>query len=90
MLVGNNYAQETLFGRYDASIGTILLGDSEGSWAALKNSDVNFMADGDARRILCLQGEGPRQTIVVVNNDGPLVAHVLDDEMSLVQASRKD
>ena len=40
IVVGNNYAQETLFGRYDASIGTVMLGDGKLHWLKLKTASV--------------------------------------------------
>src|SRR5688572_18963925 len=45
IIVGNSYAQETLFGRYDASIGTVLMGDGSLNWRELENRYSNFVAD---------------------------------------------
>lgn len=75
ILIGNNYAQETMFGMYDASIGTILLGNENQDWVTLDNHKLNFLADGDARRILALKASGDKEIIVVFNNDGPLEAY---------------
>ena len=72
ILVGNNYAQETLFGRYDASIGTVLLGDGNLRWKELENRHSNFVADGNAKEILMLQGKNSTKLIIIINNDGAL------------------
>src|SRR5690606_25036783 len=49
--IGNSYSQETLFGWYDASIGTVLLGDNEFNFRELPASESGFIADGDVRYI---------------------------------------
>lgn len=72
VLIGNNYAQETLFGQYDASLGTVLLGDKTGEWTTLENRDCNFIADLDARAIAVLRGVKGSRIYVISNNNGPL------------------
>lgn len=58
--IGNMYAQETLFGRYNASLGTILLGDGAFRWRELPPKLSGFVVDSDARYIECLRtGTGP-------------------------------
>lgn len=52
--VGNMYGQETLFGRYNASLGTILLGDGKFGFSELSATQSGFVADGDARLIRTL------------------------------------
>lgn len=71
LLIGNNYAQETLFGRYDASIGTLLLGDGKLHWKSYEPTSGKFISDGDAKYIRLLNS-GKNQTIVITNNNGPL------------------
>ncbi|HEX6892813.1 MAG TPA: VCBS repeat-containing protein [Chryseolinea sp.] len=71
ILIGNNYAQETLFGRYDASIGTVLLGDGKLNWKAYEPTVGKFISDGDAKHILSLQ-TASGLLLVVANNNGPL------------------
>jgi hypothetical protein len=72
IIIGNTYAQETLFGRYDASIGTVLLGDGKLNWKELQNRYCNFVADQNAKKILMISGRGSGKQIVIINNDGPL------------------
>ncbi|HZI25943.1 MAG TPA: FG-GAP-like repeat-containing protein, partial [Chryseolinea sp.] len=69
VLIGNNYAQETLFGRYDASIGTILLGDGKGGWKNLEARTSGFLAEGNAKYIRSLRGVNRNIYIIVNNND---------------------
>ncbi len=77
ILIGNNYAQETLFGRYDASFGTILLGDGKLKWRESPPGDNGFDASGDVRFIRKIN-YGKQNIFVVVRNDGPLSAFALN------------
>lgn len=72
IIVGNNYDQETLFGRYDASIGTVLLGDGKFNWKEVHNRQCNFIVDKQAREIVSLNGTNTRKIFAVVNNNGPV------------------
>lgn len=66
--IGNMYAQETLYGRYNASLGCILLGDGNLGWKELPPHRSGFVVDGDARFIESLQAKlGP---VYVITNDG--------------------
>ncbi|MEJ1241676.1 VCBS repeat-containing protein [Chryseolinea sp. T2] len=78
--VGNSYNQETLFGRYDASLGTIMFGDGKGNWRIVDNSNTNFKADGAVNAIRLLQGK--ETYIALIRNDGPVTMYRLvnDDE----------
>jgi hypothetical protein len=66
--IGNTYCQETLFGRYDASLGTILLGNGNLTWKEWPPNKSGLVIDGDARHILTLETSGG-QVIVIGNND---------------------
>ena len=83
ILVGNDYAQETLFGRYDASIGTVLLGDGKLGWQEFENRHSNFVADKNAKEVLLLRGKNGDRLIVVLNNDGPVQSYRLQDSSQL-------
>jgi hypothetical protein len=66
--IGNMYAQETVYGRYDASLGTILLGDGNLDWTELSPNESGFVVDGDARFIeSLLTREG--SVYAITNND---------------------
>jgi hypothetical protein len=70
-LIGNNHAQETLFGHYDASIGTILLGDGILNWKNYEPDANKFIADHDARYIRLLRTH-QKPILIITNNNGPL------------------
>lgn len=72
ILIGNNYDQETLFGRFDASLGTVLTGDGAFNWKPLSHLESGFLADGNARYAELLRSPGGRKTLLVSNNNGPL------------------
>ena len=72
IIIGNNYSQETLFGRYDASIGTVLLGDGKLHWNEIENRHCGFIVDKNAKEIISINRKSGVETIVIVNNNGPL------------------
>jgi hypothetical protein len=67
ILIGNDYAQETLFGRYDAFLGCVLVEDQSGKWINLDTQTSGFVACGDARQIRVMR-TSKGQVIVVANN----------------------
>jgi enediyne biosynthesis protein E4 len=67
--VGNNYSQETLFGRYDASLGFILLGDGKLNWSSLEPAQSGFIADGNAKYLASIKSVNGQRGYVVVNNN---------------------
>lgn len=81
-LVGNHYAQETLFGSYDASIGLVLLGNGNFNWRPLPSVATGFVSDGDARMIKALKS-GNNKLIIVSNNNGPLEVFRLSGKQEL-------
>jgi hypothetical protein len=70
--IGNNYSQETLFGRYDASFGAVFLGDGKLNWTSLTPSQTNFFAAGDAKFMQVIKSNSGRY-LLVVNNNSPAV-----------------
>lgn len=75
--IGNMYAQETLFGRYDASIGEVFLGDGNLNWKSLPLNQTHFSADGDAKLIDVLHTATSR-ILVVINNNGNLQSYTME------------
>jgi hypothetical protein len=49
LMVGNSYAPEVNWGRYDASFGVCLQGDGKGNFKAIPNKDSGLMVKGDAK-----------------------------------------
>jgi hypothetical protein len=70
--IGNNYAQETLFGRYDASIGTVLLGDGKFNWQPLTNYTSHLLIEKQAQRIRRLRTADHSEILLITVNNGPL------------------
>jgi enediyne biosynthesis protein E4 len=68
VLIGNNYAQETLFGRYDASIGTLLLGDGKMNWTNLEATSSGFVVEGDAKYIRSIRTANGKMYVITNNN----------------------
>ncbi len=69
VLIGNTYGQETLFGRYNASLGTILLGDGTLNWKMLPPRESGFVVDGDARYIESLTTQQGHVYVISQYND---------------------
>jgi hypothetical protein len=67
--IGNMYAQETLFGRYDASLGTVLLGDNNFVWTTLSPAESGIVADGDVRCMEMLNTVSGKVLVISCNDD---------------------
>jgi enediyne biosynthesis protein E4 len=70
--VGNTYAQETLFGRYDASCGVVLEGDGKLNWLSIPPQRSGFIADGDVKFIKPVNTALGHSFIVTRNNETPI------------------
>ncbi|WP_276168994.1 VCBS repeat-containing protein [Zobellia alginiliquefaciens] len=71
LAVGNFYSGEVFSGRYDASIGWLLLGDGEGNFSKANVSQSGFFVDGDAKSLVGLNA-GKKELIVVGINNAEL------------------
>ncbi|MCX6254243.1 MAG: VCBS repeat-containing protein [Bacteroidia bacterium] len=71
ILAGNNYAVRPSYGRYDASYGWCLLGDTGHRYNALMPVESGLKIIGDARRILPIEVSGKHYLVAAVN-DGDL------------------
>lgn len=67
--IGNMYAQETLFGRYNASLGTILLGDGAFHWQEFAPRSSGFVVDSDARYLESLHTAKGPVYVITSNRD---------------------
>ena len=76
ILAGNNYDQETLFGRYDASVGTVLLGDGRGGWITATHEESGLTADGDVRHAVSFNSAAGKKILVLRNNESALMFRV--------------
>ena len=71
VLGGNSYASETYSGWYDASLGTLLLGDGKGHFSAVDNQDAGVVLDQDLKALSRIS-TGEEMWILASNNNGPL------------------
>jgi hypothetical protein len=68
IVAGNNYAVRPSFGRYDASYGWCLLGDTSHSYKTLMPVKSGLKISGDARKILPIDIAGKHYLVAAVNN----------------------
>jgi enediyne biosynthesis protein E4 len=68
IIAGNNYAVRPSYGRYDASYGWCLSGESDQSYKALMPVKSGLKISGDARKIVPIEIAGKHYLLVAVNN----------------------
>ena len=71
LLVGNSEAFETYTGSYKASFGTLLLGNGEGDFSYVSQSDSGLYLEGNARSLGLLKTK-ENDLIIVANNNSKL------------------
>lgn len=64
--VGNNFSNELLVGRYDASNGIVALGDGKGGFSIQRKA--GFLAEKDAKSMVFLRGSQEKLRIMVGQN----------------------
>ncbi|MFL5612635.1 MAG: VCBS repeat-containing protein [Gemmatimonadaceae bacterium] len=70
LLGGNLFGSPPLFGRYDASYGTLLHGVGNGSFVAIDMNTTGLHIDGQVRHMAVVRGpNGVRRIAVARNND---------------------
>ena len=70
LLGGNFFGSPPLFGRYDASYGTLLHGVGNGSFVATDMNNTGLHIDGQVRHMAVVRGpNGVRRIAVARNND---------------------
>lgn len=74
LLVGNFYPNEPIFGRSDASYGTLLLGKADGSFGTCPLNKSGLKLDGDARELLYLP---QKKLLLVTQNEGSVQSYRL-------------
>jgi hypothetical protein len=72
LIAGNSYAPETQGGWYDASIGTVLLGNGDGTFQYSNGTESGFFVDGDAKAIAEVMVDASRTIVLVTQNDDSL------------------
>jgi hypothetical protein len=69
MLIGNDFGNEIISGRYDALNGLILLGNGKGDFDALTTLESGFVVPGDAKALARLHGQQEDYYIATQNRD---------------------
>ena len=80
LLSGNSYSTEVATGRYDALKGIVLLGNGDGTFKELPNTESGFLNDLDASGMALFRSVGGASYVLVANNNGPL--HVFENNAS--------
>jgi hypothetical protein len=69
MLIGNDFGNEIISGRYDALNGVVLLGNGKGVFKALTTLESGFVVPGDAKALARLSGQDRDYYIATQNRD---------------------
>jgi hypothetical protein len=81
-LIGNSYAEETVYGYYDASFGSVLLNLGNFNWQFLENNMINLIADGD-KKALAKMYIGNERIFLLTENNGDLQALAISTPSSV-------
>ncbi len=73
LLAGNDYATETHTGRYDASMGQLLMGDGRGDFRAAPIRESGLYLKGDTRAVVMVDRGEQRPIVIAARNDDTLV-----------------
>jgi enediyne biosynthesis protein E4 len=68
LLAGNFYPYRTQYGRSDAGLGKLMLGDGHGKFTFVPWTESGFFASGDIRNMLLLNGAGGKKYILLGRN----------------------
>lgn len=89
LLVGNSYATEVSTGRYDASIGTFLKGNGDGTFVRQNVNKTGFLVDSDAKGLAILSRD-EKQMVLVANNSDQLKAFERPQSSNQIKARPMD
>ena len=78
LMAGNYSYAETETGEMDAGIGTLLLQQSNGTFAYALNREHGFWASGEVRDLKLLQTQRGQTAVITANNRGPLNVHLIN------------
>jgi hypothetical protein len=76
--IGNSMHEETTFGNYDASYGSILINKGEFQWESTKPSHTNFNAEGDKRALVSMPLADGNTAFIMSDNGGSLKSYILE------------
>ncbi len=70
LLAGNEYQNNVMTGRFDASYGLLLEGDGKGGFRAVSPVKSGFIVDGDVKSLKIVRTAGNKRMLVAgVNNE---------------------
>jgi hypothetical protein len=78
VLVGNSYHTEVVNGRYDASVGMVLLNTGNNKFKPVTPDQTNFVVRGDARAMVRVELSDNNSILVVTQNDDSLKSFTID------------
>jgi hypothetical protein len=73
ILVGNDFGNEIISGRYDAFNGAVLFGDGKGEFNSLTSMQSGFIVPGDAKALAHLSGKVNDMFIATQNKDSLMI-----------------
>jgi len=73
ILVGNDFGNEIISGRYDALNGVVLFGDGKGEFNSLSSMESGFLVPGDAKALAHLSGKVNDMFIATQNKDSLMI-----------------
>lgn len=78
LLGGNFFGTRVKYGRYDASKGTLLLGDGKGNFQGTDVTKNGLNIDGEVRDLALLNLAGDKKVVVFIKNDAPVEVYTLN------------
>jgi hypothetical protein len=73
ILVGNDFGNEIISGRYDALNGAVLFGDGKGEFNPVSEMESGFLVTGDAKALARLNGSANDMFIATQNKDSLMI-----------------
>jgi hypothetical protein len=89
LMVGNDYGNEVFAGKYDAFIGTMLLGNGRGDFDVIKPWESGFTVKGDGKALVSMK-VGETMLYVASQNKGPVVSFTSERKSSATFAPLAD
>ncbi|HSU52381.1 MAG TPA: hypothetical protein VLJ41_17360, partial [Segetibacter sp.] len=77
IIAGNEYQSEVMTGRYDASYGLLLKGDSKGNFIPVPPASSGLVLNGDVKDLKEITTSGNKKIILAAINDERLKAFKL-------------
>lgn len=90
ILVGNNYAAEVGLGRYDASIGHVLINNRDGTFKTVNNKISGFSVIGDSKSIVKVITTKGSLILIGRNNDDVKSFVINHAEQNYISPRKRD